>query len=246
VAYTPDGVWVSMAPSSIGRVNPSDGSVTLTQTVGSGPTGVVAAFGSVWVANQLDGTVSRLDPSTGRSEATIPVGDGPTGLVAAGDRLWVANEFDGSVDAIDPTGNAVERTVSVGAAAASLATDGEDLWLATGTSPSEHLGGTVVVATVVPTPPTLDPAVVYNVEGLAGVVAYQILSVTSDGLLAYKKVGGPDGWTLVPDLAAAFPQVSPDELSYRFPLRDGLVYSNGEPIAPDDFRRGLERFPRAR
>jgi YVTN family beta-propeller protein len=200
----------------------------------------------VWVANQLDGTVSRLDPSTGRSEATIPVGDGPTGLVAAGDRLWVANEFDGSVDAIDPTGNAVERTVSVGAAAASLATDGEDLWLATGTSPSEHLGGTVVVATVVPTPPTLDPAVVYNVEGLAGVVAYQILSVTSDGLLAYKKVGGPDGWTLVPDLAAAFPQVSPDGLSYRFPLRDGLVYSNGEPIAPDDFRRGLERFPRAR
>jgi YVTN family beta-propeller protein len=235
VAYTPDGVWVSTSPSGIARVSPSDGSVTLTQTVGSGPTGVAAAFGSVWVSNHLDGTVTRLEPSTGHPEATIPVGDGPNALVAAGDRLWVANEFEGSVDAIDPAANAVEQSVPVGGAAAALATDGEDLWLATGASPTEHRGGTVVVATEVRLPNTLDPAVVYDPIG------WQILSVTNDGLLAYEKVGGPDGSTLVPDLASALPQVSPDGLSYRFPLRDGLIYSNGDPIAPEDFRRGLER-----
>lgn len=235
VAHTPDGIWVSMAPSGIARIDPSDGSVTLTQTVGSGPTGVVAAFGSVWVANHLDGTVTRLEPSTGRPEATIPVGDGPNSLVAAGERLWVANEFDGSVDAIDPAANAVERSVPVGGAATSLATDGEDLWLATGASPSEHRGGTAVVATEEAVPRTLDPAIVYDSIG------WQILSVTNDGLLAFKKVGGPDGATLVPDLASALPQVAPDGLTYRFPLRDGLTYSNGDPIAPEDFRRGLER-----
>ena len=235
VAYTPDGVWVSIAPNGIARVSPSDGSLTLTQTVGSSPAGVAAAYGSVWVANHLDATVTRLDPSSGRLEALIPVGDGPNSLVAAGERLWVANEFEGSVDAIDPAANEVERSVPVGGAAASLATDGEDLWLATGASPSEHRGGTVVVATEVGVPATLDPALVYEPVG------WEILSVTNDGLLGFKKVGGPDGATLVPDLASAMPQVSEDGLSYRFPLRAGLTYSNDDPIAPEDFRRGMER-----
>jgi peptide/nickel transport system substrate-binding protein len=73
------------------------------------------------------------------------------------------------------------------------------------------------------------------------VFAWQILSFTNDGLLAYKRVGGPDGATLVPDLASTFPEVSPDGLTYRFPLREGIRYSNGEPVRPEDFRYGLER-----
>ena len=38
-----------------------------------------------------------------------------------------------------------------------------------------------------------------------------------------------------------FPQVSPDGLTYRFPLREGIRYSTGEPVRPEDFRHGLER-----
>ena len=58
-------------------------SVTLTQSVGSGPTAVLSAFGSIWVANHFDGTVSRLEPSTGRVQATISVAEGPNSLGAA-------------------------------------------------------------------------------------------------------------------------------------------------------------------
>ena len=109
VAFTPNGVWVSFAPAGIARVDPSNPSVTLTQSVGSGPTAVLSAFGSIWVANHFDGTVSRLEPSTGRVEATISVGEGPNSLGAAAGSLWVANEFDDSITAIDPTTDTVEQ-----------------------------------------------------------------------------------------------------------------------------------------
>jgi peptide/nickel transport system substrate-binding protein len=235
VAFTPEAVWVSVVPNSVARIDPTDRSVVLTQLVGSGPTALVAAFGSIWVANHLDATVTRLEPSTGREEAKIPVGDGPSALVAAGGRLWVGVELEDEVVAIDPTANDVEQTVPVGGSAASLASDEDGVWLAVGTSATEHRGGTLTVSVQAAMLDTLDPAVVYDSEG------WRILTMTNDGLLAYKKVGGPDGATLVPDLASALPDVSPDGLTYRFPLRQGITYSTGESIRPEDYRRGIER-----
>ena len=238
VAFTPSGVWVSVAPAGIARVDPADPhlSVTLTyQAVGNGPTAVLYAFGSIWVANHLDGTVSRLDPSTGEPEDLFPVRDGSNALAASTDSLWVANELDGSISAIDPNASIVEPAIPVGGEAASLVTDGDGLWLAVGASPSEHVGGTLTVSSAVPAPASLDPAG-YDPT------AWQLLSITNDGLLAYKKVGGPDGNTLVPDLASALPEESPDGRTYRFPLREGIRrYSTGDPVLPVDFRYGLER-----
>jgi len=235
VAFTPGGVWVSVAPNTVARIDPDGQNVVFTQPVGNGPTAVVEAFGSIWVANHLDGTVTRLEPSTGRAEATIPVGQGPNALVPAAGSLWVANEFDDAVVSIAPSTNGVVETVPVGGAAASLASDGDGFWLAVGASATEHRGGTLELSSDAPAPASLDPAVVYDIEG------WRILTITNDGLLAYKKVGGPDGATLVPDLASALPEVSADGLTYRFPLRDGMRYSTGEPVRPEDFRRAIER-----
>jgi len=235
VAFTPQAVWVSFAPNGVARVDPGSSNVVLTKQVGSGPTAIVAAFGSIWVANQLDGTVTRLDPSTGREEATIPVDEGPNALVAAGGSLWVAHEFDDTVRAIDPDTNDVESTVPSGGATASLATSGGGLWLAVGASAAEHRGGTLTMSSAGEVPLSLDPAVAYD-----GVV-WQINTITNDTLVTYKKVGGPDGANLVPDLASALPQVSADGLSYRLPLREGIRYSTGELVRPEDFRYGLER-----
>jgi YVTN family beta-propeller protein len=235
VAFTNDAVWVSVAPAGVARVDPVDLSVTLTKSVGSGPTAIVAAFGSIWVANNLDGTVTRLDPSTGSEEATIPVGEGPNALIAAGDALWVANIFDDSISTIDPAANTAGPPVPVGGAAGSLAADGDALWLAVGASATEHLGGTLTVSSESEAPVSLDPAVVYAGFG------WEILSITNDTLLTYKKISGPDGATLVPDLASSLPQVSEDGLSYRFPFRDGIRYSTGDPVRPEDVRHGLER-----
>ena len=238
VSFTANGVWVSFAPAGIARVDPSNLSVTLTQSVGSGPTAVLSAFESIWVANHSDGTVSRLEPSTGRVEATVSVGDGPNSLGAAAGSLWVANEFDDSITAIDPTTEIAEPAVRVGGAPASITTDGDGLWLAVGASAAEHRGGTLTVSSDMKAPKSLDPAVVAYNDTLEG----QILAITNDGLLSYDKVGGPGGATLVPDLASALPQVSTDRLTYRFPLRQGISYSTGEPVRPEDFRHAVERF----
>ena len=235
VAYTPEAVWVSVAPNSVARIDPDGPSVVFTQPVGSGPTSLLPAFGAVWVANHLDGTITRLEPSTGDPGATIPVGQGPNALAAAGGSLWVGNQLEDTVVAIDPTTNDVANTVPIGSAAASLAGDGDGVWLAVGTSATEHRGGTLTVSAGDRAPGSLDPARVYDSEG------WRILTITNDGLLAYKKVGGPDGATLVPDLASALPDVSPDGLTYRFPLRQGITYSTGEPIRPEDYRRSIER-----
>jgi peptide/nickel transport system substrate-binding protein len=235
VTFTPQAVWVSVAPNSVARVDPKGPNVLLTQQVGNGPTGIIAAFGSIWVANQLDRTVTRLDPSTGREEATIPVDEGPNALAAAGGSMWVAHEFDDTVRSIDPHTNDAATTVPSGGAAASLATGGGRLWLAVGALATEHRGGTLTMSSAGEAPRSLDPAVAYDS------FVWQINTITNDTLVTYKKVGGPDGATLVPDLASALPQVSADGLSYRLPLRDGIQYSTGEPVRPEDFRHGLER-----
>ncbi|HEU4356097.1 MAG TPA: ABC transporter substrate-binding protein, partial [Actinomycetota bacterium] len=236
VVFTPDGIWVSIAPAGISRVDPADASVTFTRPVGNGPTAVLSAFGSIWVANHLDGTVTRLDPSTGDVRDTIPVQDGPNALAVAGDALWVANGFADSLSANDVTEGNVQQTISVGAAAASLTADGDSLWLAVGASATAHRGGTLTIASTNEAPGSLDPAGVFN-DTFEG----QILSLTNDGLLTFKKVPGADGSTLVPDLAATLPEVSPDGLTYRFVLREGIHYSTGRPVRPEDFRYALER-----
>ena len=234
VAFTPQGVWVTLAPGGLARV---DGDrVTLDAAVGQGPSAVTYAFGSIWVANDLDASVTRVEPSTGSIQAAVPVGEGPTSLAEAGGRLWVSSPHDGSLAAIDPASNSVASTIPVQGEAASLAADGGDLWLGVGPSAAEHRGGTLHVWAGQQGVSTLDPPLLY-----ADPVGWQVLSMTNDGLVAYRKVGGPDGLTIVPDLASALPESSEDGLTYRFAVRDDAVYSDGDPVRPEDFRRALER-----
>ena len=235
VAYTSDGVWIAYAPDGAARVNPDDLSIAFESRTGSGPVAVVYGHGSVWVANHIDGTISRLDPSTGQQQAVIDVGDGPVALGLTPDGVLAAIEYDGAISRIDPARNVVTNTTPVAAAPVAMTVEADHVWLSTASSPTAHRGGTLSLVSESPRPVTLDPAVAYDP------IAWQILTTTSDGLLAYKRVGGPDGVTLVPDLASSLPQVSEDGMTYRFPLRQGVTYSTGEPVRPEDFRHGLER-----
>jgi peptide/nickel transport system substrate-binding protein len=235
VAFTPEGVWVtSSAGSTVACVDPRSLDVELTANVGSEPTAVLAASGSIWITNHIDGTVTRMDPHSGSVIATVPVGDGPNSLASASGSIWVADEFDETVTVLSPGGNDVDRTVSLGAGLASITADGDRVWLSVGASTSSHRGGTLRVAAADPLQ-TLDPARSYDLR------AWGVLTVTNDGLMGFKKAGGAEGSTLLPDLAAALPEVSSDGLSYRFELRPGIRYSTGALVQPQDFRTGLER-----
>jgi peptide/nickel transport system substrate-binding protein len=125
--------------------------------------------------------------------------------------------------------------VRAGGSVAAIVGTGDGLWAAVGPSPASHRGGTLRIASK-DRQTTYDPAVAYYTR-----FGPAILSITNDGLVAFKKSGGAESTTLVPDLASALPDVSGDGLTYRFPLRRGIRYSTGEPVRPEDFRYALER-----
>ena len=75
-----------------------------------------------------------------------------------------------------------------------------------------HMGGTMKLQAT-GNPDSLDPAIAYEVE------SWQNLIMTNDGLTGFKRVGGPDGATLVPDLATAIPQATDGGKTYVFHIR---------------------------
>lgn len=83
-----------------------------TITTGSAPCGAVAAFGSVWVAND-GGTLVRINPSTNRVTKRIRVGRGACSLTAGAGALWIANYKQGLIRVLP--GGKVTR-IMVGAA----------------------------------------------------------------------------------------------------------------------------------
>src|SRR5262249_40787182 len=78
-------------------------------------------------------------------------------------------------------------------------------------------------------------------NAFAGLSQWQLLSLTNDGLVTYRRTGGLAGAELVPDLATAIPEPTDGGRTYTFQLRKGIHYSNGATVQPDDIRRGIKR-----
>jgi peptide/nickel transport system substrate-binding protein len=229
------GIWVTS--SSTGQlllVDPRANQVSQSILIGNGPRGVAVGGGSVWVANESDGTVSRLDLRSGRVRKII-VGDAPAGVAYAAGTVWVANSLSGTVSRIDSQTGSV-RLVEVGNQPTDVAMVGSNPWVTVLPGRASHRGGTLEVA--IPsrsTPGSRDPAE-FN-----GVSQWQMLSLTNDGLVTYRRVGGLAGAELVADLATAIPQPTNAGRTYTFQLREGIRYSNGDAVEPEDIRRGIER-----
>ena len=60
-------------------------------------------------------------------------------------------------------------------------------------------------------------------------------------LVDFAAAPGKAGLKLVPDLAAAEPELSADKLTYTFKLRTGLKWDDGAPITSKDIKYGIER-----
>jgi peptide/nickel transport system substrate-binding protein len=70
---------------------------------------------------------------------------------------------------------------------------------------------------------------------------WQLLAMTSDGLLGYRKVAGDRGSELVADLAEEIPEAADGGKTYVFQLRKGILYSTGKPVKASDFTFTMER-----
>ena len=83
---------------------------------------------------------------------------------------------------------------------------------------------------------TIDPQINYTGQ------YWQLFTVVYDGLVAFRKVPGPEGMVLVPDLADALPEPEDGGLTYRFHLRPGLRFDGGRPVLASDAAASFRRM----
>lgn len=229
------GMWVTS--SSTGQlllVDPKENTVSQEVSIGNGPRGVAVGGGGVWVANGPDGTVSRFDPGTG-SVRKVAVGDAPVGVAYEAGTVWVANSVGGTVSRIDAQTRST-RLVEVGNQPTDVAPVRGNAWVTVLPGRASHRGGTLRIALAPEfVPGSADPV------SFGGSRQWQLLSLTNDGLVTYRRAGGLTGAELVPDLATTIPQPTDGGRTYTFQLRDGIRYSNGGVVQPEDIRRGIRR-----
>lgn len=98
-----------------------------------------------------------------------------------------------------------------------------------------HYGGTMKLLGV-SSEGTLDPHINYTAR------YWPLYIYTHDGLMAFKKVAGPESADVVPDLAEEMPTVSEDGRSYTFKLRKGIKFSNGKDLTVEDVAASFQRI----
>jgi YVTN family beta-propeller protein len=232
-------VWV--AGEEVGvvtKLDPVSGAAVRAIGVGNGPDTSAAGYGGVWVVNRDDGTVTRIDAATDAVTDTVRVGSSP-GAVAAGlGAIWVADGGTGAVIRIDPRTRRVSRRIAIGSAPSALALAGGSVWVAATALRANHRGGTLRFESG-----SFEGCYCLDPAGYDG-SDWSVLSLAYDGLLAYRRVPGAGGSTLVADLAAGVPQPSDGGRTYTFELRRGLRFSDGTPVRPEDFRASMERLVR--
>jgi YVTN family beta-propeller protein len=236
IAFGGGNLWVTdPVGNALAQVAPGGG-VAARVPVGSGPTAVAYRNGTVWVANNLDGTVSRIDANSARVTGTFPVGAAPNGLAVTADAVWVTDEVAGTLVRVDPRTGEASRTTLGGRPEGVSPLDGS-LWVAVQAGGDAHRGGTLRL--LARNFDFIDPARTYLVQ------VWQLLALTNDGLVGFKRVGGSDGNTLVPDLAVSLPRPSADGKTYTFQLRRGIRFSTGREVRPVDVRHSMERLFKA-
>jgi peptide/nickel transport system substrate-binding protein len=103
-----------------------------------------------------------------------------------------------------------------------------------GTQGKGHMGGTYTILASSAFG-VADPAQNYTLE------QWQLLIDTHDGLVQFKRVGGPAGTQIVPDLATAIPTPTDGGKTYLFHIRKGIKFSTGQTMKPSDFVKTFER-----
>ncbi|HUA77751.1 MAG TPA: ABC transporter substrate-binding protein [Acetobacteraceae bacterium] len=98
-----------------------------------------------------------------------------------------------------------------------------------------HYGGTIRLVAAA-AEGTMDPQVNYTLK------YWQLFPFLYDGLVTFKKAGGTDAFTIVPDLAESIPTPADGGKTYVFTLRKGIKFSNGQTLTADDVRATFVRL----
>jgi virginiamycin B lyase len=137
---TKDAVWVTSGRKNlVGRLDPKTNAVVTLVETGPRPcSGLVEAFGSIWVpiCGEQDKPdtkgLQRIDPKTNKVSATLSIGPALSegGLTANADSVWMLTDMKGLLARIDPDTNRMVAEIQV-PSGSSVVVLGEDkaIWV---------------------------------------------------------------------------------------------------------------------
>ena len=102
--------------------------------------------------------------------------------------------------------------------------------------PTGNKGGTLITLANAAPSGSPDPQVNYTLQ------EWQFLIITHDGLVGFAHAGGKQGTKLVPDLATSIPAPTNGGKTWKFTLRPGIKFSNGQTLTGNDVKATFERL----
>jgi len=116
MAVTGDSVWVTIASKDqVKQLRVRDNAVGFTVGVKEPCSGLVAAYGSLWIPSCGSHNLVRVSLTSGKVQATIPVApaDSEGGITAGAGSVWIASSRAGKLARIDPRTNTVTVSLTV-------------------------------------------------------------------------------------------------------------------------------------
>ena len=126
-------------------------------------------------------------------------------------------------------------TATLAAAALGLAMTASPLAARAQTTAGPHRGGTMRIVSNA-SEGTIDPQINYTSQ------FWQVFFNVYDGLVAFNKISGEASNNVVADLAEALPKPEDGGKTYVFKLRQGITFSNGDPVTPKDVVASFQRL----
>jgi virginiamycin B lyase len=116
MAVSEDAVWVTISSKNeVKQLRAKDNTVGFTINVKDPCSGLVAAFGSLWIPSCGSHNLVRASLITGKVQKTIPIppADSEGGITAGAGSVWMASSSSGQLARIDPRTNKAVATIAV-------------------------------------------------------------------------------------------------------------------------------------
>ena len=146
--------------------------------------------------------------------------------------MWVAGGDDGTVVRVDPDGPRKAKRFKTGSRPTAIAVAGGSVWAAADAPQTAHRGGTLR-ALVPRSRESLVPMDWLAPAAYTTWATFQLSSLAYDGLVAYRRVEGAAGATIVGALATTAPRAERRRAQLRLHAASRLRYSDGTPVRPD-------------
>ncbi len=116
MAVTPDSVWVTSSRAGvITQLDAKTNQVGRTIPVAKPCSGLLSAFGSLWIPSCGDHTLVRADPTTGSILARVAAGpaDSEGGVTAGAGSVWLVTDSKSTLTRVDAATNQVQARITI-------------------------------------------------------------------------------------------------------------------------------------